>query len=83
LINQYIGFYFDRGGAQALLTAYPHDFVLIPPNSRAYNLMCRQADWKLIYRDTDSVLFVRADSAAAKISAGPVAGDAPQVSYFP
>ncbi len=83
LIDRYIAFYFDRRGAQALLTAYPHDLVLIPPASRAYNLMLRQAGWKLIYRDADSALFTRADSAAAKISGAPVAGVAPRLGYFP
>jgi hypothetical protein len=83
LINRYIGFYFDREGTQALLTAYPHDLVLIPSTSRAYKLMQRQTDWKLIYRDSDSALFARVDSAAAKIPGAPVAGDAPKVGYFP
>lgn len=83
VIERYIAFYFDRRGAQALLTSYPHDFVLIPPASRAYGMMRRQSGWKLIYHDADSALFARADSAAAKISGVPVAGDAPQVSYFP
>jgi hypothetical protein len=83
LIDRYIAFYFDRPGAQALLTAYPHDLVLMPPTARAYKLMSQQADWKLIYRDADSGLFARADSAAAKISAAPVTGVAPIVGYFP
>jgi hypothetical protein len=37
----------------------------------------------LIYRDSDSALFARVDSAAAKIPGAPVAGDAPKVGYFP
>jgi hypothetical protein len=82
LISRYIAFYFDRLGAQALLTAYPHDLILIPPTSRAYNLMLRQAAWKLIYRDADSALFARTYSPA-KISSTPVAGAAPKVGYFP
>jgi hypothetical protein len=83
LIDRYIAFYFDRPGAQALLTAYPHDLVLIPPASRAYDLMRRQADWRLIYRDADSALFARATSAAANIFGAPVVGVAPKVGYFP
>jgi hypothetical protein len=83
LITQYIDFYFDRPGAQALLTAYPHDLVLIPSTSRAYNLMRRQTGWKLIYRDSDSALFARVDSAMSKISGAPIAGDAPAVGFFP
>jgi hypothetical protein len=83
LIDRYIEFYFDRAGAQTLLAEYPHDLVLMPPTSRAYNLMSRQADWKLIYRDADSGLFARTDSAAAKISGVPAAGIAPKLGYFP
>jgi hypothetical protein len=83
LIDRYVSFYFDRDGAQALLTAYPHDLVLIPATSPAYNLMRRQAGWKMIYRDSDSALFARVNSAAAKISGTPVAGHAPAVGYFP
>jgi hypothetical protein len=44
--------------------------------------MLRQAAWKLIYRDADSALFARTDSAA-KISSTPVAVAAPKVGYFP
>ena len=83
IIEQYISFYFDRSGAQALLTAYPHDLVLIPPTSRAYGLMQRQSDWKLIYHDADSALFARAASPAVKISGAPIAGVASKVTYFP
>ena len=43
IIAQYIDFYFDRSGAQAVLTAYPHDLILIPPASGAFGLMQRQA----------------------------------------
>lgn len=83
LIDQYLLFYFDRPGAAAVLSAYPHDFVLIPPASGAYNLMTRQAGWKLIYRDAGSALFARADSAAAKIPAVPIDGGVPAPGYFP
>ncbi len=83
LIDRYIDFYFDRPGAAAVLTAYPHDLVLIPPTSRAYNLMSRQADWKMIYRDAGSALFARTASPGAHIAGVPVAGNAPEVAYFP
>lgn len=83
LIDRYIDFYFDRPGAPAVLTAYPHDYVLIPPGSGACNLMLRQADWKMIYRDADSALFARTASPAAHISGAPVAGNASKLGYFP
>ena len=83
LIDRYLDFYFDRPGGAAVLSAYPHDFVLIPPRARAYGLMMRQADWKKIYGDADSALFARATAPAAKIPGVPVAGTPPTVGYFP
>jgi hypothetical protein len=82
LINRYIDFYFDRPGAQALLTAWPHDLILIPPTCRAYALMQRQSGWKMIYRDAASALFARPD-IASHIADTPVAGNAPAVGFFP
>jgi hypothetical protein len=83
VIAQYIDFYFNRNGAQSVLTAYPHDFILIPPASGAFALMQRQSDWKLIYHDADSALFARSNASAAMIAGVPVTGVSPQVTYFP
>ena len=83
VIAQYIDFYFNRTGARSVLTAYPHDFILIPPASGAFALMQRQSDWKLIYHDADSALFARSNASAATIAGVPVTGVAPQVTYFP
>lgn len=86
IIDQYISFYFDLSGAPAVLTAYPHDLVLIPPTSRAYTLMTGRKEWKLIYRDTESALFVRKTSPAAMLSAiddAPASSRAAKVGYFP
>jgi hypothetical protein len=44
--------------------------------------MSSRKDWKLIYSDSASVLFARAQSRAADIPGIPVAGVAP-ASYFP
>jgi hypothetical protein len=82
-IAQYIDFYFDRSDAQAVLTAYPHDLVLIPPSSAGFELMQRQSGWKLIYHDPDSALFARADSPAARLPGVPVAATSAQPIYFP
>jgi hypothetical protein len=86
IIDQYIDFYFDRGDAGAILRAYPHDFVLIPPTSRAFALMQRQSNWTLIYRDEDSALFARIGSPASRLSAtssGPVPSVPKATAYFP
>jgi hypothetical protein len=86
IIDQYIGFYFDLSGAPAMLTAYPHDLVLIPPTSGAYTLMAGRTGWKLIYRDTVSALFVRKTSPAAMLAAiddAPAPNRMPKVGDFP
>jgi len=86
IIDQYIGFYFNLSGARTVLTAYPHDLVLIPPTSRAYTLMAGQAEWKLIYRDPDSALFVLKTSPMAMLSmidVAPASGGVAKTGYFP
>lgn len=77
VIRDYLEFYFDRPGAGAMLTAYPHDFVLIGPRTPAARLMARRADWKLIYRDGGALLYARANAPAAGIPGLPVTGVAP------
>jgi len=80
VIRDYLAFYFDQPGGAAVLAAYPHDFVLVPPLSGAAYLTSRSPDWTLVYRDPVAMLFARKNSAAAGIP--PVRGDAP-VTLFP
>ena len=80
VIRDYLAFYFDQPRGAAVLAAYPHDFVLVPPLSGAAYLTSRSPDWTLVYRDPVAMLFARKDSAAAGIP--PVRGDAP-VTLFP
>lgn len=80
VIRDYIAFYFDQPRGAAVLAAYPHDLVLVPPVSGAAYLTSGSPDWKLIYRDPVAVLFARTDSAAAGIP--PVRGSAP-MTLFP
>jgi hypothetical protein len=82
-INDYLLFYFDRPGGSRVLSAYPHDFVLIPPRSAAFRLMTNAAGWALVYRDENSALFARAGSPAANIPGIPVTGTKPANQYFP
>jgi hypothetical protein len=83
VIDQYLDFMAGRPDAPFVLQAYPHDFVLVPRNGLALGVMRNAAQWKLIYRDQDSVLFARADSAAAKIPGIPIDGNPPRESSFP
>ena len=66
--------------AAAVLAAYPHDLVLVPPLSGAAYLTSRSPDWTLVYRDPVAMLFARKDSAAA--GTPPIRGVAP-VTPFP
>lgn len=74
VIEDYFDFKFDGPRAAAVLEAYPHDYVLMTPASPVRALMERRRDWKLIYSDTDSLLFARADSPAVCLGGVPVRG---------
>jgi hypothetical protein len=76
LIRDYMLFNYDLGGGARVLDAYPHDFVLIPPEAPANGIMRSRRDWTLVYRDRYSLLYARANSTAAKITGVPVAGAA-------
>lgn len=77
VIRAYLNFYFDLPGASATLSAYPNEFVLIPPQAPAARLMTRSKDWTLLYRDRTALLYARADSRAVHIPDLPVKGIAP------
>jgi hypothetical protein len=81
--QDYLAFYWDLPGADKVLRAYPHDFILIPPNENAYDRLIGKEGWKLIYRDGKSALFARARSPATQIPGVPVIGSAPSLQYFP
>ena len=83
VLNDYITFYFDRPGSREVLRTYDHDFVLIPPDAPACNLLEHDADWKMIYRDKTAVLFVRATSPMANLPGAPVEGAAGGNGLFP
>ena len=67
--TDYFDFDFGRPGAESILDKYPNDFVLMPPDSKAYAIVGKNPGWKLIYRDLDAGLFARAGSAAARLFA--------------
>jgi len=82
VIRDYVQFYFGLAGANRVIDSYPHDLVLIPPDSSAWRVMLARKDWRLIYRDPDAGLFARGDFAAARIRGNPEIGKAPPA-YFP
>jgi hypothetical protein len=61
IINDYITFYFDLPGAGRAIASYPHNFILIAPDAPARRILDGSRQWRVIYRDGDAVLYVRAD----------------------
>ncbi len=70
-------FHHNRERAAAVLASYPHDLVMLAPDSGAVPLMDASSNWKLVYRDEVALLYARADSAAARIPGVPVVRKAP------
>jgi hypothetical protein len=82
ILDQYLAFYFGEAGAQAVLHSYPHEFVLIPPQTGAYRVMTGDAAWRLIYKDRTCALFAR-NGLAAAVRGIPVTGVATRRQFFP
>jgi hypothetical protein len=82
VVNEYFAFVSGGDDAVRVLERYPHDLVLIRPDSRAYALMMARKDWKIVYSDSVCVLFARVNSPAARIPGVPIAGKA-QANFFP
>lgn len=76
VMREYIRFDGGTADAKAVLKEYPHDFVLIPPTSRAYRIVFEDPQWKIVYRDPVAVLFARSSSPAAQTPNNPVIGPA-------
>ncbi len=83
ILNQYLNFYFAQQDAGEVLQRYHHDFVLVPPKSKADGVMTKTAGWKLLYQDDDAALFGRSDLAAARSGGAVVAATALRARYFP
>jgi len=75
VIEDYLDFDLDRLGAERMLAAYRHDYVLIAPAAAAAQVMSRARGWTLIYQDANSRLYARSE-AAAKMTGVPVIGSA-------
>jgi hypothetical protein len=81
--RDYLDFLHGGVGAERVLAAYQHDFVMEETDSPVYRFMLRQAGWRLVYRDPIAVLFARADSPATRIAGVPVTRDKAPPSLFP
>jgi hypothetical protein len=76
VVHQYLLFHFNLPGGARVLDAYPHDFVLIATAAPARHLMEQRRDWKLLYRDDNSLLYARVSAPAANLPGLPVIGAA-------
>jgi hypothetical protein len=66
VLREYLAFLYGWPRGETVLDRYPHDFVLIEPQTAAYRLVAADARWKLIYRDPVAVLFARAGAPIAR-----------------
>jgi hypothetical protein len=83
VFTDYITFYYNLPGAEKVLTAYPHDLVLIPPTAPASALMAHSLDWVLLYCDQNAMLFARLNSLGAQVRVIPDRCTTPAFQYFP
>jgi hypothetical protein len=82
VIRDYARFYYALDGGNELLGKYPHNFVLVKPETGAYRVVSTDRDWKPIYRDSLAVLFAPASSPIAEVRDVSAKGDIGR-SYFP
>lgn len=81
VLHAFMLFHFDRSGADAILARWQHDYVMLPPEDLANRVIARHSEWKLIYRDRDTLLYARAGSVATKITGEPVEGVNPPTTF--
>ncbi|HXD91377.1 MAG TPA: hypothetical protein VNU00_10000 [Candidatus Binataceae bacterium] len=74
VIQQYLDSYENHSRAADVLDHYPHDLVLMPPESPVNALMRSRTDWKLIYRDSTANLYARANTPVAHLPGEPFQG---------
>ena len=83
--GDYARFFYGMDGAQSLLDAYPHDYVLMGVRSKGCDLVRKDPRWHLLYSDQTAALFGRATLSKETPVAGNVAGrdGKPSDTYFP
>ena len=59
LCREYFDFLYGRPGWREFLTRYPHDLILINPEAPVAAHLREQPGWKVIYRDTGSLLLAK------------------------
>lgn len=59
--KEYFDFHHGKNNWKLFLEKYPHDALLLMPNTKIHSLMLKEPSWKVVYSDEGSVLFLSAD----------------------
>ena len=57
--KEYFLFLLGKEGGREFLQKYPHDMVLIKPNTAADFMLRKEKDWEKAYSDLGSVIYLR------------------------
>lgn len=83
--GDYARFFYGMDGAQSLLDAYPHDYVLMGVDTKGADLVRKDPRWHLLYSDQTAALFGRIALPGEAPVIGNVAGrdGKPSDTYYP
>jgi hypothetical protein len=83
--SDYAIFFYGMEGADKLLDAYPHDYVLMGVHDKGADVVRKDPRWHLLYSDQTAALFGRNALPGQESVAGNVAGidGKPADTYFP
>ena len=57
--REYFDFLLGRDTWKIFLKKYPHDMVLLKPNSRTHLLMLQEPSWRIAYSDRSCIIFIK------------------------
>lgn len=57
--KEYFDFLYGRDGWEVFLKKYPHDTVLLKAGTKTHLLMTNEKEWRIVYSDHTSVLFIK------------------------
>jgi hypothetical protein len=83
--GDYAKFFYGMEGAEKLLDAYPHDYVLMGVDTKGAALVRKNWHWQVMYQDETAVLFKRLPLHSEPPGYGfaPVPVGKPADTYFP
>ncbi len=82
---RYAIFFYGMEGADSLLDAYPHDYILMGVHTKGADVVRKDPRWHLLYSDQTAALFGRNALPGVEPVVGNVAGSdgKPADTYFP